>query len=394
MTTTMKPIAPIKIDATPASAARAATCEWSPRTALTAAIVLEDGTRFEGKAFGAPRSAAGEAVFTTGMVGYPETLTDPSFAGQLVACTYPLIGNYGVPADRDEPDCPGLSAVFESWKIHAAGLIVSDYSERYSHWDAARSLHQWLVEQDIPAVTGIDTRSLTQHLREHGTMLARIVVNNNDLAPRDPNTEDLGRLVSIKKPTAYNPFPDAPKTGKRVCLIDCGAKNNIIRSFLRRGVEVLRVPYDHDISSESFDGLMVSNGPGDPTMYKAAIKQIRNTIDRAVPTFGICLGHQLLALAIGAKTYKLKYGHRSQNQPCIEVGTSRCVLTSQNHGFAVDTNTLPREWRPWFSNLNDNTSEGIRHNWGPFRSVQFHPEATPGPTDTADLFDEFISMLR
>lgn len=376
---------PVKIDAHGAADA----ADWSPRTAVAAALVLEDGQRFEGKAFGAARSSAGEVVFTTGMVGYPETLTDPSFAGQIVVSTFPMVGNYGVPADREEH---GVSAVFESWKIHAEGLIVSDYSERYSHWDATRSLHRWLMEQNIPAITGIDTRSLTQHLRERGTMLGKIVWNGKDIARRDPNTEDLGKLVSIDRPRVY--APSSTPTGRRVCLIDCGAKNNIIRSFLRRGIEVLRVPYDADISQEKFDGLMVSNGPGDPTMYKSAIEQVRWTIGRGVPTFGICLGHQLLALAIGARTYKLKYGHRSQNQPCIEVGTNRCVLTSQNHGFAVNTDSLPGDWRPWFSNLNDGTSEGLRHNWGPFRSVQFHPEACPGPTDTAYLFDEFISMLR
>ena len=368
---------------------RAAAADWCAKDAAPAALVLEDGARFEGRAFGAARSSAGEVVFTTGMVGYPETLTDPSFAGQVIVSTYPMVGNYGVPADREEN---GISAVFESWKIHAAGVVVSDYSARYSHWDAARSLHQWLADEGIPGITGIDTRTLTQHLRERGTMLGKLVVNGKDVASRDPNQEDLGRLVSIDAPRVYKPTAGA--IGKRICLIDCGAKNNIIRSFLRRGVEVLRVPYDADISQESFAGLMISNGPGDPTMYKAAIEQTRKTIERGIPTFGICLGHQLLALAIGAKTYKLKYGHRSQNQPCIEIGTNRCVLTSQNHGFAVDAEKLPKEWRPWFSNLNDNTSEGIRHNWAPFRSVQFHPEACPGPTDTAYLFDEFISMLR
>ena len=380
---------PVRVEAN----ARAA---WTREKAPPAALVLSDGTRFEGRGFGSTRSSAGEVVFTTGMVGYPETLTDPSFCGQVVACTFPLVGNYGVPAEREDVWGGGLSAVFESWKIHAAGLVVSDYSERYSHWDAARSLHDWLDEQGVPGITGIDTRTLTQHLRERGTMLGKIVVGGVDVADRDPNKEDLGKLVTVDAPRVYKPVAGvgAPATGRRVCLIDCGAKYNIIRSFLRRGVEVLRVPYDADVSQEKFDGLMVSNGPGDPTMYKTAIEQVRRTIERGVPTFGICLGHQLLALAIGAKTYKLKYGHRSQNQPCIEIGTSRCVLTSQNHGFAVDTDSLPRDWRPWFSNLNDGTSEGVRHNWGPFRSVQFHPEATPGPTDTAYLFDEFISMLR
>ncbi|MFM9956949.1 MAG: glutamine-hydrolyzing carbamoyl-phosphate synthase small subunit [Phycisphaerales bacterium] len=369
-------------------------CGWTARSAPPAVLVLEDGTRFEGRSFGRAESVAGEVVFTTGMVGYPETMTDPSFAGQIVVSTYPLVGNYGVPAEREEAGCAGLSAVFESWKIHAAGIVVSEYSERYSHWDAARSLHEWLAEQGIPGITGIDTRSLTQHLRERGTMLGRITVSGRDVPPYDPNKEDLGRLVTTDRVRVYKPFPGVTPSGRRVCLIDCGAKYNIIRSFLRRGVEVVRVPYDADISQEKFDGLMVSNGPGDPTMYEKAIEQVRGAIGRGVPTFGICLGHQLLALAIGAKTYKLKYGHRSQNQPCIEVGTNRCVLTSQNHGFAVDHDSLPREWRPWFTNLNDGTSEGLRHNWGPFRSVQFHPEATPGPTDTAYLFDEFIAMLR
>jgi carbamoyl-phosphate synthase small subunit len=352
-----------------------------------AVLELEDGSSFEGQCFGAARSVAGEVVFNTSMVGYPEALTDPSYCGQVLVLTYPLVGNYGVAADAAEP---GAIGPFESDRIHVEGLIVADYCPSYSHWSARRSLAQWLIEHDVPALTGIDTRSLTQRLREKGTMLGVIRVDQQPIAFRDPNAENLVARVSVDQPRLYA----ARGAAKRVALIDCGVKHNIIRSLLARGLEVLRVPWDHDLGGERFDGLVVSNGPGDPKTAAKTVQTIRHVLDAGVPTFGICLGHQLLALAIGADTYKLKYGHRSQNQPVRESGTTRCFVTSQNHGYAVDADTLPQGWRSWFVNLNDLTNEGLRHEQGPFASVQFHPEATPGPVDTAFLFDQFAGMLR
>jgi carbamoyl-phosphate synthase small subunit len=348
---------------------------------------LEDGTTFEGRSFGALRPVAGEVVFNTSMVGYPESLTDASYCGQVLALTYPLVGNYGVPADAADEGAIGR---FESDRIHIEGLVVADYCPRHSHWSARRSLAQWLIEHDVPAITGIDTRALTQRLREKGTMLGVIRVDDRPVAFRDPNAENLVARVSIAQPRLYA----ARGAAKRVALIDVGVKHNIIRSLLARGLEVLRVPWDHDLSGERYDALVVSNGPGDPKMAGAAVATIRTAIAAGTPTFGICLGHQLLALAIGADTYKLKYGHRSQNQPVRECGTDRCFVTSQNHGFAVDDRTLPAGWRPWFVNLNDGTSEGMRHETLPFASVQFHPEAAPGPVDTAFLFDQFAGWLR
>ncbi|MFU8829056.1 MAG: glutamine-hydrolyzing carbamoyl-phosphate synthase small subunit [Phycisphaerales bacterium] len=356
---------------------------------LRATLVLEDGTRYRGWSFGAKRSMAGEVVFNTGMVGYVESLTDPSYRGQILVSTYPLVGNYGVP--REDVLGPyGLSLTRESYAIHAAGLVVADYSEHYSHWNAAQSLESWLEAEDIPGITGIDTRALTQRLRERGSMLGKIeVAGEAEIEMDDPNQRNLVEEVSIQERATFG-------TGdKRVLLIDTGAKYNIIRSLADRGATVTRVPWDADLTGEldQYDGLMLSNGPGDPTTCVKTIETIRKAIGRDMPVFGICLGNQLLSLAIGAKTYKLKYGHRGQNQPVIECGTSNCYVTSQNHGFAVDTESLPEDWRPWFENLNDRTNEGIRHAWKPFRSVQFHPEACPGPVDTAYLFDEFLRML-
>ncbi len=370
----------------------APTPEVKPRPAsqvgLDARLVLEDGVEFAGECFGHTESTSGEVVFTTGMVGYPETLTDPSYFGQIIVCTYPLIGNYGVPSDLADAD--GMDQRLESWKIHARGLVVADYSRKYSHWEAGRSLDQWLKEQGITAITGIDTRRLTILLRERGSMLGKIVVGGRDVAQYDPNHENLGPRVSVAKPTLYG---KGNQRG-RIAVVDCGAKHNIVRSLVARGLEVLRTPWDFDLSSEKLDGVMLSNGPGDPTYYTSTVEQVRGLIDRGVPTMGVCLGNQLLGLAIGASTFKLKYGHRGQNQPVIEVGTNRCAMTSQNHGFALDTATLPKGWSPWFENLNDGTNEGIHHESGLFRSVQFHPEAAPGPVDTAYLFDEFAALVE
>lgn len=350
----------------------------------SAKLLLEDGSVFEGHSIGYPRSSAGETVFTTGMVGYPETLTDPSFSGEILVFTYPLIGNYGV-ADRQVQE--NLSRYFESSAIHVAGVVVSECSEQFHHWNARSSLTQWLQEEHITGLAGIDTRALTKRLREKGTMLGKILIDGDDVPWHDPNADHLVSRVSLKDRTVY------PGGHKRVVLVDCGCKNNIIRTLLAKDVTVIRVPWDYDFLSESFDGVVISNGPGDPKMCQTTIQHVRKALKKGAPVMGICLGHQLLALAAGGDTYKLKFGHRSQNQPCIEVGTKRCYITSQNHGYAVDVKSMGTDWEPWFINANDGTNEGIRHRSKPFMSVQFHPEATPGPVDTEFLFDKFLSSL-
>jgi len=331
-----------------------------------AKLILEDGSVFYGCSFAADRSVAGEVVFSTGMVGYPESLTDPSYKGQILCLTYPLIGNYGVPSD--EKDKYGLPKHFESNKIHIQGLIVSDYSFDYSHWNAKKSLAEWLKEQNIPAIFDVDTRELTKKIREKGAMLGKIIIND-DVEFYDPNKVDLVQQVTIKNPIVYDPVNNKSviikndsminnsiknnslideinnesklnqineiKNNKTVVLLDCGVKNNIIRSLIKRNLTVIRVPYDYDFFKFKFDGIIISNGPGDPKMCKKTISNIKKAIDNKIPIFGICLGNQLLALAAGADTYKLKYGHRSQNQPCLMKNTKRCFITTQNHGFAV-----------------------------------------------------------
>jgi carbamoyl-phosphate synthase small subunit len=343
------------------------------------------------------------------MVGYPESLTDPSYKGQILCLTYPLIGNYGIPSK--EKDEYGLEKHFESSEIHIQGLVISDYSFRYSHWNAKKSLAEWLKENNIPGIFDVDTRELTKKIREKGAMLGKIIINDEDVGFYDPNKEDLVKQVTIKKPIVYDPIMNKYITinndsminkknkknnqeNKTIILIDCGAKNNIIRNFIKRKLTVISVPYDYDFFKFDFDGVFISNGPGDPKMCKKTISNIRKALNKEIPVFGICLGNQLLALAAGADTYKLKYGHRSQNQPCLLKDTKRCFITTQNHGFAVDTKTLPSDWKPLFTNINDYTNEGIKHKTKPFFSSQFHPEATPGPVDTEFLFDDFVKMLK
>jgi len=350
-----------------------------------ARLILEDGTTFEGKSFGHESSTAGEVVFNTAMTGYPESLTDPSYEGQILVTTYPILGNYGVPPRREKDD---VSEYYESDHIHARAIVAQDYSHDHSHWQADRSLAQWLQEEKIPGIYGIDTRALTKHLREHGSMLGKIVVEGCD-EPEfyDPNKENLVGKVSCKEVEIHG---DGQKT---VVLVDCGVKHNIIRCLTKRGVKVVRVPWNYDFTEMPYDGLFISNGPGNPDMAGETVELIRKAMQNDKPICGICMGNQLLAKAAGAKTYKLKYGHRSHNQPVRRAGTDLCYITSQNHGFAVDNDTLPADWEPLFINMNDGTNEGIRHKSKPYFSAQFHPEASSGPKDTEFLFDEFISML-
>ncbi|XP_050402847.1 CAD protein isoform X2 [Patella vulgata] len=360
-------------------------------TAKRSTLFLEDGSSFSGTSFGAPVSVAGEVVFQTGMVGYPESLTDPSYKRQILVLTYPLIGNYGIPAE--EKDKYGLKHWFESNEIHAAALIIGDLTEKYSHWSAIQSLSTWLEDQNIPAIWGVDTRALTKKIRVKGTMLGKVIVdseNPDSIKMTDINLINLVAEVSLKVPVVYN------KEGKlKIVAVDCGIKYNQIRCLCKRGASVTVVPWDYQLNSSEYDGLFLSNGPGDPKMCDATIENIRRIVseDKYKPIFGICLGHQLLSLAIGATTFKMKYGNRGHNQPCIYQDTIRCYITTQNHGFAVDANTLPKGWGPLFTNANDKTNEGIIHETKPFFSVQFHPENMAGPQDLELLFDVFLAQV-
>ncbi|MBP6913248.1 MAG: glutamine-hydrolyzing carbamoyl-phosphate synthase small subunit [Candidatus Levybacteria bacterium] len=340
-------------------------------------LILSDGTTFSGKSFGRDKGVSGEVVFATGMVGYPESITDPSYSGQILVLTYPLIGNYGV-SDKK---------FFESSKIHISGLVVCNYINTPSHNTSVRSLSDWLKDEGIPALEISDTRYITQKLRMNGTMLGKIVFTK-DVELYDPNVDNLVALCSTK-----NVYTQG-KGKEKIVLFDCGSKRNISRSLLKRGVQVITVPWDYDIFKKEIkpDGIVISNGPGDPKMADKTISIIKTALNKKIPTFGICLGNQILALAAGGDTYKLKYGHRSQNQPCLLEGTKRCYITTQNHGFAVGK--IPHEFKPWFINANDGTNEGIIHKSLPFMSVQFHPESYPGPQDTEWLFDLFLDKVK
>ena len=353
-------------------------------------MALADGTAFEGRGFGASAKAGGEVVFNTGMVGYPESITDPSYRGQILVQTYPQIGNYGV-----DP------ASFESPRPQIAGYAVAELCEWPSHAASRKTLDAWLREHRVPGIEGIDTRALTKKLRVHGVMPGVLAASDAPLqvapllrearALPDPNKRDLVAEVTTRDIHILN-----PDSRTIVVLVDCGAKENIVRSLVRRGACVVRVPAATPfakIMSFAPRGVVLSNGPGDPKRCVDVVRTARRLMSESVPLFGICLGSQLLALAAGGDTFKLKFGHRSQNQPCLEDGTERCYITSQNHGYAVDTRTLPRGWHSWFTNANDGTNEGVRHGRRPFAGVQFHPEACPGPTDAAFLFDAFLESL-
>lgn len=357
-----------------------------------ATLVLSDGTTFHGTTFGYEQPVAGEVVFNTAMMGYPESLTDPSYAGQLMALTFPLVGNYGVPPFTTGPD--GIADFMESDRIHASAIIVSDYSEKYSHWNAAESLSDWLRREHVPGITGIDTRQLTKVLREHGVMMGKILLDDEPGNVPEAQYEGVNYVakVSTREVVRYNEGPGR----KRVVLVDCGVKNNILRHLLRRDVELVRVPWDYDFNTLDFDGLFLANGPGNPDTCEATVEHIRRFLasSQVRPCMGICMGNQLLSKAAGAGIYKLKYGHRSHNQPVRQVGTTRCFVTSQNHGYAVDTATLGHDWEPLFENMNDGSNEGIRHKLHPWFSAQFHPEAASGPLDTEFLFDDYVKLLH
>ena len=356
-------------------------------------VMLEDGTTFLGSGFGARKNVGGELVFNTGMSGYVETLTDPSYAGQILLLTYPLVGNYGVPGPRKPHS---LDRPFESDRIQIQGLIVQNHVAFHSHFASERSLGEWLKQEGVPAVTGIDTRSITRRLREMGTMRGWLLPGDGDSRESPENAEivdmqkEIFRVVAPPEPVRY------PGGELEIVLVDVGAKDNIVRSLLSRGASVNRVPWHADLSKHvaRSDGVVIGNGPGNPKDLGFLIQQVRGLLGTAgKPIFGICLGNQILALAAGADTYKLPYGHRSVNQPVQDLLTRRCYITSQNHGYAVRDESLPKEWEAWFVNINDGTNEGIRSRLQPFFSVQFHPEAHPGPEDTGFLFDDFLRVV-
>jgi len=352
-------------------------------------LVLQDGTEFHGESFGYEKPVAGEVVFNTAMMGYPESLTDPSYAGQLLTLTYPLVGNYGVPPFTFESN--DIPTFMESDRIYAQALILSDYSENYSHWNAVESLADWLKREHVPGVTGIDTRQLTKVLREHGVMMGRLLFDDSGTKLEE---EDYGAVNWVERVSCRDIIRYNEGSGRKVVLVDCGVKANIIRCLVDRGCEVIRVPWDYDYTGMTFDGLFLANGPGDPDKCVAAVDILRKQMSLSrKPICGICMGNQLLAKAGGASVYKLKYGHRSHNQPVREVGTNHCYVTSQNHGYAVDAATLGKDWRELFVNMNDGSNEGIRHQTNPWFSSQFHPEACSGPVDTEFMFDRFIEAL-
>jgi len=378
--------------------------EWTPRTgavgnAYKAALALEDGSIFLGSGFGFPCEVSGEVVFNTGMTGYTESLTDPSYSGQILVQTYPLIGNYGV-LPRSITDRFGIPLHYESDKVQVEGYVVQSVSSHPSHWASQQTLSQWLVDEKIPGLAGIDTRRLTKKIRMKGTMLGilkvALEIDMNELVGRvgeipDPNDRNLAAEVSVEKPVFHG-----VENPTRIVLVDLGVKYGILRELLARGVEVVRVPHNYPLDKMldlEPDGIVVSNGPGDPKKCVETIQNLSGLLETEVPVFGICFGIQLLALAAGGDTYKLKFGHRGQNHPVLETSGNRCYITSQNHGFAVDADSLT-DFEVTFVNANDGSVEGMRHREKPVFATQFHPEGSPGPYDTTPFFDEFLKVVR
>ena len=348
-------------------------------------LVLEDGSEFPGKSFGYQGSAAGEVVFNTAMTGYTESLTDPSHKGQILVMTCPLMGNYGIPHDEHEN---GIPKFIESDKIQVSAFVTTDYTIDYSHWSAKNSLDEWMKEYRIPGIYGIDTRALTKCLRENGNMLGKVIYQNQDIPAYDPYNDNLVEKVSCKEKIVYG-------NGKyRVLLIDCGVRYNIIRNLLAADTTVVRVPWNYDFLDEDYDGLLVSNGPGDPKKCVATIQNIAKALQRSKPIMGICLGAQIIGLAAGADTFKLKYGHRSRNQPVWQARSNTALITVQNHSFAIDLNTIPDDWEAYYLNLNDGTNEGIRHRTKPFFAAMFHPEPSGATPDAENMFAMFVEEVK
>ncbi|CAK7224120.1 Multifunctional pyrimidine synthesis protein CAD [Sporothrix bragantina] len=369
---------------------------FAPANQVDATFTIRDGPIFHGTAFGANNNISGEAVFTTSLVGYPESMTDPSYRGQILVFTQPLIGNYGVPSnERDEFN---LLKYFESPHIQCAGVVVSDVAEKYSHWTAVESLGDWCAREGVPAISGVDTRAIVTYLREQGSSLARISIGDEYDADEDESFVDPSQINLVKRVSTKAPFVvESPNAEFHVALIDCGVKENILRSLVSRGAAVTVFPYNYPIHkvAEHFDGVFISNGPGDPTHCQETIYNLRRLMNESpVPIMGICMGHQLLALAAGALTIKLKYGNRAHNIPSLDLTTGLCHITSQNHGYAVDAETLPSDFKEYFVNLNDGSNEGMIHKTRPIFSTQFHPEAKGGPMDSAFLFDTYLANVK
>ncbi|TAQ86367.1 hypothetical protein B7494_g5331 [Chlorociboria aeruginascens] len=361
-----------------------------------ATFTIRNGPIFHGKSFGAKSNISGEAVFTTSLVGYPESMTDPSYRGQILVFTQPLIGNYGVPSSaRDEH---GLLKYFESPNIQCVGVVVADYAEKYSHWTAVESLSDWCAREGVPAISGVDTRAIVTYLREEGSSLARITIGEEYDADQDEAFVDPEQINLVKKVSTKAPFHVSSTSGDmHVAVIDCGVKENILRSLVGRGASATVFPYNFPIHkvAHHFDGVFISNGPGDPTHCQETVYHLTRLMESSqIPVMGICLGHQLLALAAGARTIKLKYGNRAHNIPALDLTTGQCHITSQNHGYAVDTTTLPPEFKEYFVNLNDGSNEGMIHKTRPIFSTQFHPEAKGGPMDSSYLFDMYIENVQ
>jgi carbamoyl-phosphate synthase small subunit len=361
--------------------------------------MLEDGSLFDGIGFGYPSEIAGEVVFNTGMVGYTETLTDPSYRGQILCLTYPLIGNYGVPS-FDVKDEYGLPKFFESERIQVKALLIHDLSDIASHWSCVKTLDQWMYEEKIPGIYGIDTRALTKKLRVQGVMMGAVVVSQKAVEA------DLKKALTRAKYEGLNFMPEVSTSTPReygdrgnecIAVLDTGVKYSIIRNILRTGYRVVQLPWDatyEQIISHKPKGVVISNGPGDPKVCTSTIRTAARLIKTDTPTLGICLGNQILALASGADTYKLKFGHRGQNKPCVDKRNSQVYVTSQNHGYGIDPKGLSKSgFKVWFSNADDDTIEGIEHKTKPVIAVQFHPEASPGPYDCMFVFDRFKQII-